>query len=91
MVFQLTIVFIRFLSYMVHPMKSFASVGLAQARPNYGSISIFTGDSLHVWCAIIVIGNGYSLEFWIAIRHFYWCFEYIESVLTTTSGIVSFT
>ena len=35
MVFQSTIVFIRFLSCMVHPTKSLASVGLAQARPNH--------------------------------------------------------
>ena len=35
MVFQLTLVFIHFLSYMVHPTKSLASVGLAQAHPNY--------------------------------------------------------
>ena len=34
MVVQSTLVFIRFLSYMVHPMKSLASVGLAQVRPN---------------------------------------------------------
>ena len=27
--------FIRFLSYMFHPTKSMASVGLAQAHPNY--------------------------------------------------------
>ena len=40
MVFQSTLVFIRFLSYMVHPTKSLASMGLAQARPNYQEVVI---------------------------------------------------
>ena len=37
MVFQSTATFHRLSSYMVHPTKSLASVGLAQARPNKGS------------------------------------------------------
>ena len=35
MVFQLIAEFNPLLSYMVHPTKSLANVGLAQARPNY--------------------------------------------------------
>ena len=34
MVFQSTAAFHRLSSYMVHPTKFLASVGLAQARPN---------------------------------------------------------
>ena len=51
MVFQLTIVFIRFLLCMVHPTKSLASVGLAQARPNYSSSNAFQSG---FWAMLIV-------------------------------------
>ena len=47
MVFQSTIVFIHFLSCMVHPTKSLASVGLAQARLNQEVVIIQWYYSYH--------------------------------------------
>ena len=72
MVFQSTIVFIHFLLCMVHPTKSLASVGLAQARPNntkimpnarfraYLRVSGFSGME---WWTGTVEWNG-GLEWW---------------------------
>ena len=54
MLFQSTLIFIRFLLYMVHPTKSLASVGLAQAHPNY---------ELLVWYTV-----GYKYNFIIMIE-----------------------
>ena len=52
MVFQSTLIFIRCLSYMVHPMKSLASVGLAQVHPsnndkNNNAFEVMTLDDAH--------------------------------------------
>ena len=55
MVFQLTLIFICILSYMVHPTKSSTSVGLVQAHPNKLMFCLLCGD--HTGDAYSKIGS----------------------------------
>ena len=57
MVFQSTVAFHRLSSYMVHPMKFLASVGVAQARPNDVHVIDFaftTKIALYAQCLYLI-------------------------------------